>query len=281
MDTSEIQTSLEGLVGALGDGLSQYGPGLLGGLVILVVGWAIANWARRGLDRALGRYPRMDVTLRRFLASLVKWIILAVTFVAVLGQFGVQTTSLLAVLGAAGLAIGLALQGTLPNLAAGVMLLLFRPFRVGDYVDLDGIAGTVKSLDLFMTELSTPDNVQILVPNGKIWGAAIQNFSFYPTRRVDITLGIDYADNIDLALDTIRSVVDRDPRCLKDPEPLYVVGELADSSVNIIVRVWCENAEYWPLKFSLTKALKEALDNAGITIPFPQRVVHMTGEKAS
>jgi small conductance mechanosensitive channel len=261
--------------------VATYGLSVIGGLVILIVGWIVAGSARRAVNRALSKIEKIDVTLRQFLASLVRYVILIFVVLAVLAQFGIQTASLIAIFGAAGLAVGLALQGTLSNLAAGVMLLLFRPFKVGQYVEAGGKAGTVKAIDLFVTELATPDNVQILIPNGQIWGSSVTNYSFHETRRVDFLVGIDYGDDIDKAFDAIKGVIAKDSRCLKDPEPMIVVGELADSSVNIIVRVWSAGSDYWAVKFDLTKAFKEALDAAGISIPFPQRTVHMVGRSAA
>jgi small conductance mechanosensitive channel len=261
--------------------VATYGLSVIGGLVILIVGWIVAGSARRAVNRALSKIEKIDVTLRQFLASLVRYVILIFVVLAVLAQFGIQTASLIAIFGAAGLAVGLALQGTLSNLAAGVMLLLFRPFKVGQYVEAGGKAGTVKAIDLFVTELATPDNVQILIPNGQIWGSSVTNYSFHETRRVDFLVGIDYGDDIDKAFDAIKGVVAKDSRCLADPEPTIVVGELADSSVNIIVRVWSAGSDYWAVKFDLTKAFKETLDAAGISIPFPQRTVHMAGRTAA
>lgn len=262
--------------------VTTYGLSVIGGLIILAVGWIVAGWAKRSVDRGLSKFEKLDITLRHFLANLVRYVVLVFVVLAVLAQFGVQTASLIAIFGAAGLAVGLALQGTLSNLAAGVMLLLFRPFKVGQYVVIAGSqGGTVKTIDLFVTELATPDNVQILVPNGEIWGSSITNYSFHETRRVDFLVGIDYGDDIDKAFDVIKGVVAKDKRCLADPEPQIVVGELADSSVNIIVRVWSAGSDYWGVKFDLTKAFKEALDAAGITIPFPQRTVHMVGQAAA
>ena len=255
--------------------LTTYGLNVVGGIIILIVGWIIAGWASRWTARTAGRVQNVDAMLAGFFASLVKYLILAVTVLAVLSRFGVQTASLIAIFGAAGLALGLALQGTLSQLAAGVMLLLFRPFKVGDYIDTGGAAGSVKAVGLFTTELATPDNVQIIVPNGDVWGSTVRNYSFHPTRRVDYLLGIGYGDSIDAAMKAIHDVVTGDPRCHTDPAPQIVVGELADSSVNIIVRVWADAGDYWGLKFDLTKRFKEALDAAGITIPFPQRDVHL------
>ena len=257
--------------------LTSYGLSVLGGIVVLVVGWTIAGWARRGVDRALGKIESIDVTLRSFLASATRYLILVLTVLAMLSEFGIQTASLITVLGAASLAIGLALQGTLSNLAAGVMLLFFRPFRVGDYVEAGGHAGTVKAIDLFMTEFATSDNIRILVPNGNIWGGAVINYSHHDTRRVNLTVGIDYGDSIDRAFEAIRGIIAADQRIHADPAPTVVVGELADSSVNILIRVWCAASDNWALKCDMTRAIKEALEAAGISIPFPQRTVHVVG----
>lgn len=255
--------------------VATYGLDVVGAIVILIVGLMFAGWAQRATRKALGKVQKLDATLRGFFASIVRYFIIIIVVLAVLNQFGVQTTSLIAVLGAAGLAIGLALQGTLSNVAAGVMLLIFRPFKVGDYIDAGGQAGTVYSLTLFVTELNTPDNVHIIVPNSQVWGSAIKNFSFNATRRVDLLIGIAYEDDIGKAMASIRDVIQSDDRVHGDPEPLIAVSELADSSVNLVVRVWCDRGDYWPIKFDLTKAIKERLDADNISIPYPQRQIHM------
>lgn len=260
--------------------LTTYGLDVIGAIVILVIGIWLAGWARRGVSRGLAKTGRVDHTLQSFLGSLAKYFVIIFTVLAVLSQFGVQTASLIAVFGAAGLAIGLALQGTLSNVAAGVMLLIFRPFKAGDYIEAGGVSGSVQALTLFTTELSTPDNVQVLVPNNQIWGSAIKNYNFHATRRVDFLIGIDYGDDMGKAIGAVRDVITADSRTLANPEPLVVVGELADSSVNLIVRVWCQAGDYWPVKFDLTKAIKERLDREGISIPFPQRTVHVLKESA-
>ncbi len=255
--------------------ITAYGLDVLGAIIVLVVGLIAAGWAKRTVQRMLRRTGRVDETLTGFLGSLAKYAIVAFTIIAVLQQFGVEATSLVAIFGAAGLAIGLALQGTLSNVAAGVMLLLFRPFKIGDFIDAGGHAGTVKVVSLFTTELATPDNVQIIIPNGAIWGTAIKNFSFNDTRRVDLLMGIDYGDNIDTAIATINRVIGEEPRALSDPESQVAVSELADSSVNIVVRVWVNAGDYWGVYFDLTKKLKEQLEADGLSIPFPQQDVHM------
>lgn len=259
---------------------TNYGIDVIGALVILILGWMVAGWARRATQKALARSKKIDVMLQRFFGSMVRYAIIIFTLLAVLQQFGVQTTSFLAVIGAAGLAIGLALQGTLSNIAAGVMLLIFRPFKVGDFIDNGSVVGTVTDLSLFATELKTPDGVFIVAPNTELWGKALKNFSRNPTRRVDVTLGIDYGDSIDDAIDVAKSVVAGESLVLSDPEAQYVVGEMAESSVNIYVRVWVNTADYWTVFFNLNKGLKLACDKAGISIPFPQRTLHIESGEA-
>ncbi|WP_420560834.1 mechanosensitive ion channel family protein [Tepidicaulis sp.] len=252
----------------------EHGLNLIGAVAILIIGFWFAGRARNWTVRGLGRMPRFDDMLKNFFGAIVRYLVIIVTVLAVLGQFGIETTSLIAVLGAAGLAVGLALQGTLSNVAAGVMLLIFRPFRTGQYVEVGGIAGTVKELTLFTTELNTPDNVQIIVPNSSVWGQAIRNYNAYSTRRVDITFGISYGDDINKAMDIIKAEIAKDARILKDPEPFIAVLGLGESSVDIVTRSWTATGDYWPVKFDLTKAVKEEFDRGGITIPFPSRTVY-------
>ena len=226
----------------------------------------------RFVRRRVNAHEEIDTTLGNFFASIAKWLILAVVVIAVLQLFGFQATSLVAVLGAATLAIGLALQGTLADVAAGVMLIIFRPYKVDQYVDIAGTSGTVKDLNLFMTELVTPDNVQIIVPNGKAWGAIITNYSAHEQRRLDLTFGIDYGDDAEEAMAIILKCAEADERVLKDPEPWVRVMQLGDSSVDLGVRLWCMGSDYWELKFSMTRAVKEAFDKGGISIPYPHTV---------
>jgi small conductance mechanosensitive channel len=255
--------------------LISYGLSLLGAIIILILGRMVAGWAKNTTKKFLERTGKIDQTISNFLSNCARYVVLIFTFIMVLSQFGIETTSLIAIFGAAGLAIGLALQGTLSNVAAGVMLLIFRPFKIGDYVEAAGIGGTVKSITLFVTELATPDNVQILSPNASVWGATVKNYSHHTTRRVDFVVGIDYGDNIDKAMETLHATINADARVLKDPAPMVVVGNLGDNSVDLTVRVWCNAGDYWGVKFDLTKAFKEKLDAAGISIPFPQRTVHL------
>lgn len=256
--------------------IEQYGPmvasmgiNLLAAILTLIIGLWLAGWANRMVGKLLNRSGRVDETLIIFLGSLVRYAIIAFTVLAILGRFGVQTASIIAVIGALGLAIGLALQGTLADVAAGVLLLFFRPFKLGDFVDIGGIAGTVRAITLFTCELATPDNRKILVPNGKIWGNPITNFSAHDTRRVDLVFGISYDDDIDKALGVLRGVAAADSRCLKDPEPAFVVSGLGDSAVNLTVRVWTQSADYWDVYFDMLKTVKQRFDAEGITIPFP------------
>lgn len=255
--------------------ITEYGLDVVGAIAILIVGWIASQWVHGSVAKALGRSKKVDAMLRGFFASLAKYLVLIFTGLMVLSQFGVQTASLIAVLGAAGLAVGLALQGTLSNVAAGVMILIFRPFKIGDYVEAGGKAGTVQAVTLFITEMATPDNVQIIVPNSQIWGSSVVNYSFHDTRRVDLSLGISYEDNIGMAVAAINQTIAADERVLKEPEPMVAVSELANSSVNFVIRIWCKAADYWPLKFDMTRALKEKMDSEGISIPYPQRTVHM------
>jgi len=241
-------------------------------LVFLVGGYIAAGIVQRTIRHRVYASEYLDNTLGSFFASIAKWLILAVVVIAVLQLFGFQATSLVAVLGAATLAVGLALQGTLSNVAAGVMLIIFRPFKLGNYVAIAGTSGTVKDLNLFVTELATPDNVQIIVPNGKIWGEIITNYSAHDLRRLDMTFGIDYGDSADKAIGIILDRAAADERVLRDPEPWVRVVNLNTSSVDIGVRFWCQAADYWDLKFALTKAIKEAFDKNGISIPYPHQV---------
>lgn len=255
-----------------GDGLGALVFDVIKAIIVIVVGWAIAGVASKLVKRRLSATPQIDETLGNFAGSVVKWVILIIVLVAVLGLFGIEATSLVAMLGAATLAIGLALQGTLSDLAAGFMLILFRPYKLGQYVDINGTAGTVKDLNLFVTELSTPDNVQIIIPNGQAWGSIITNFSTHETRRCDLVFGIDYGDDADKAMQIILDLAKADERIHDDPEPWVRVTNLGDSSVDLTARLWCDAADYWDVKFDTTKTVKEAFDKKGISIPYPHSV---------
>lgn len=250
-------------------------PNVIGALVVLIVGLWVAGVIKKLVRKSLDRSGRIDETLGGFLSSLVHYGLIALVVITTLGIFGVPTTSFAAIIGAAGLAIGLALQGTLSHVASGVMMLGFRPFDVGDFVEAAGISGTVKQIGLFTTEIATVDNKKIIVPNGKIFDDVITNVAGYETRRVDMVFGISYGDNMDKAMDLIRAEVDKDERCKSDPAPVIAVDNLGDSSVDIICRVWVERANYFPVKWALTKAVKESFDDNGVSIPFPCRSVYM------
>ena len=267
----QTQEIIEGVVAIT----IEYGVDIVGAIVLLIIGWTVAGWARRGIRHALERVPRMDETLKPFLAKLVWYVIMAFVLVAVLSQFGVQTTSVIAILGAAGLAIGLALQGTLANVASGVMLLFLRPFNIGDYVDAGGIAGTVVEIGLFNTEIKTSKGLCLIVPNKIIWESPITNFSRNPTRRFDITVGISYGDDVNGATDLLMGLLTGDERILDDPEPLAVVEELGDSAVIINLRAWTRAEDFWAAVWDLKKAIKVEFEVSGYSIPFPQRDIHI------
>jgi small conductance mechanosensitive channel len=247
---------------------------VIAALVIFVVGRIAAGWARKLTRKGLER-GNVDATLVPFLAKLVYYAVLAVVVIAVLNRIGVATTSVVAIFGAAGLAVGLAMQSTLSNFASGVMLLLFRPFQLGDFVDAGGTKGSVEEIGIFSTTLKSPDNIKITVPNSQVYGATISNYNGYETRRLDMVMGISYDDNIQTAIDTIHAIVTADDRVLADPAPQIAVSNLGDSSVDIVVRPWCNTADYWPLRFDLNRKLKEGLEAAGCSIPYPQRDIHM------
>jgi small conductance mechanosensitive channel len=253
---------------------------IIGAIVILILGRIIAGIIRSIIRRILNK-ANVDSSLTKFVCKLVYALVIVFAVVAALAKFGVETASFVAVLAAASFAIGFALQGSLSNFAAGVMILLFRPFRAGDFIDGAGVAGSVKEVRLFNTILATPDNVQIIVPNSKMYGDIIKNFSANDQRRVDLLIGIGYTSSIGKATEVMAGLINADQRILKDPPMMIAVSELADSSVNLVVRVWVNKEDYWGVKFDLTKQIKEAFDQNGIEIPFPQRVVHMTPAEAS
>ena len=254
-----------------------YGLKVIGAIVILIVGRIAANIGKSIVIKFM-RKRSLDETVVNFLGSLVKILILIVAVVAALEAFGIKAASFVAILAAAGFAIGFALQGSLSNFAAGVMLLIFRPFKVGDFIEVAGEKGSVKSIRIFTTELASPDNVQIIVPNGQIFGAIIKNYAANDLRRVDLTAGIGYSSDMTKATDILLKILKEDPLVLEDPEPMVAVSELADSSVNFIVRPWCKKEDYWTLYFRITQKIKEEFDKAGIEIPFPQTDVHLYKE---
>ena len=262
------------------DFLIILGMNALAAIAMLVAGWLVAAWAQKTIRKRAARPPVIDATLAVALSKFARILILIVTVIAVLNQFGVQTASLIAILGTAGLAIGLALQGALSNVAAGILLLVLRPFRVGDYVQFASTAGTVDEIGLFVTRMHTSDNVGLIVPNSQIWGSAISNYAQNDTRRIDLMFGIGYGDDMDKAVRLVSELIETDERFLKDPEPLVAVAELADSSVNIYVRPWVRRDDHFAAKLDLTRRVKERFDAENISIPYPQQQVHMVQMQA-
>ncbi len=267
---------LEALGNILVQVVSQWGLKLIGALVLLFLGKVAARWVARGVVTALEK-GKMDATLVPFVSGLAYWGVMGMVLAAVFPMVGIQAASLVAVFGAAGLAVGLALQGTLSNFAAGVMLLVFRPFKVGDWVEVGGQGGSVKAIGLFVTTMATGDNVQILMPNSSVWGGNIKNFGAYENRRIDLVVGVSYDDDIDLAIKTVNEVLAAEPRVLDEPVPTVACMELGDSSVNLVVRPWVKASEYWPTRWDLIKAIKESIEAAGCSFPYPQRDVHVSG----
>ena len=257
--------------------ISLYGLKVIGAIIILVLGRIGAGIGRSIVRRLLER-AKTDHAIISFVSSLTFTLIIVLAVLAALAKFGIQTASFVAVLGAAGFAVGFALQGSLANFAAGILILVLRPFRVGDFVDGAGVAGSVKEIDLFTTVLATPDNIKIMVPNGKLFGDIIKNYSAFDTRRIDLVIGIGYSSDIQRAQEVMQEIIKADERILTDPEPQIAVSELADSSVNFVVRPWVKKEDYWAVRFDLTRKIKEAFDQNGIEIPFPQRTVHTVKE---
>lgn len=256
------------------DWLIANGPGVLVAIAILVIGRWLAMWITAFGRKAMSRGGVED-TLSRFLGKLIYYVLLTAVVIAAADQMGIKTTSFLAILGAAGLAVGLALKDSLSNFASGVMLILFRPFVVGDYVTAGGVSGTVQQIDIFSTILLTVDNQKIIVPNAGITSGVITNVNAQPTRRVDLTVAIGYDDDIRKAKSTLEDLIRADKRILADPAPTVAVSELADSSVNLIVRPWVQTADYWGVRLELTEKIKLTFDEQGISFPYPQQDVHM------
>jgi small conductance mechanosensitive channel len=258
------------------DTILMYTPRVLGAILILILGRIVAGWARKSVLRGLTK-ANVDVTLARFLARGAGILVLAFAVLAVLARFGIETTSFIALLGAAGLAVGLALQGTLSNFAAGVMLILFRPFQVGDLIRAAGVMGKVSSIDLFATKLDTLDNRRIILANSEIYGSTIENITYHPTRRVDVSVGTDYSADLKQVRSVLEKVPARIAGVLDEPASQIFLSDLGDSSINWQVRVWCNTADYWDVHQKVTHDVKAALDAAGIGIPFPQMDVHVDG----
>jgi len=277
METTMNEAQIQALFYEMANWLVNAVPNLIGALLLLAAGYFISRWAANVVKRLMGVRTQVDQTLTPVLATFVRYVVMIIAVVAALGQLGVQIASVLAVLGAAGLAIGLALQGTLSNIAAGLMLLWLRPFRAGEYIDADGIAGTVVEVGLFASTLRTAEGIYRFAPNSDLWNKPILNYTRNPTRRLEFVVGIDYRDDIAKARDVLLTLARSDTRILSEPEPLVVISQLGDSSVNLTLRCWVPTPEYWETLWSLTEKGKAAIEAAGLSIPFPQRVVRHVG----
>ncbi|HEU20456.1 MAG TPA: mechanosensitive ion channel [Deltaproteobacteria bacterium] len=264
----------ETIIPKLQEWATFYGLKIIAAVLIFIVGRWIAKLLRNILEKVM-RKGDVDETLISFVGHLTYILLITVIVIAALNQLGIQTTSFIAIIGAAGLAVGLALQGSLANFAAGVLMVIFRPFNVGDYIEAGGTAGTVNEINVFTTLLTTPDNRVIIIPNAKITGDNIINYSARDKRRMDLVFGVGYGDNLQKVKDVISDVLAGERRVLKDPAPTIGLLELADSSVNFAVRPWVRTSEYWPVFFELKEAIKKRFDEEGISIPFPQHDVHL------
>ena len=255
------------------DLLLEYGLKILTAIAVLIIGLFVIKLIIKGLNKALDK-SKMDISLKGFLINLATWALKILVFITALGQLGVKTTSFVAILGAAGLAVGLALQGSLANFAGGALILLFKPFKVGDLIEGQDAIGVVKEIQIFVTKIITPDNKEVIIPNGALSNGSITNYSTTGSLRVDLTVGISYSDDIEKAKSVILETLLSDDKVLKTPAPVVAVGELADSSVNILVRPYATVDNYWDVYFKSLQNVKVALDQAGVEIPFPQRVIH-------
>jgi len=256
----------------------KYGGQIVMAIIVLIIGLWIVKLIVKSLNKLMEK-KGTDASLRPFLSSMASILLKVMVVITVMGMVGIQMTSFIAILGAAGLAVGMALSGTLQNFAGGVMLLIFKPFKAGDFIEAQGFMGTVSEIQIFNTILKTPDNKTIIIPNGGLSTGPMTNFSTEPTRRVDFSFGIGYSDDIDKARSVIDGLTKADSRIHKDPEPFIAVGELADSSVNFTVRVWSEAANYWGIHFDMIENVKKSFDKEGVSIPFPQTDVHLYNEK--
>lgn len=270
---------MEDLLKKMWELLATFGLNIVAAIAILIIGRWVAGFIRKVIKKLMTK-RKVEQTLVSFAASLVYIGLMAFVIIAALSKLGVETTSLIAIIGAAGLAIGFALQGGLSNFAAGVLLMIFRPFKVGDFIDGGGVAGIVEEIEIFTTLLRTPDNKSIIVPNSKITGDNITNFTARDSRRLDLVFGVGYGDDLDKVKKTIEKVLSEEDRILDDPPTTIGILELADSSVNFAVRPWVKTSEYWDVYFNLNEQMKKRFDKEKIRIPFPQQDVHIFQEKA-
>ena len=252
----------------------EYGPKIIGAIIVWIVGGWIIKLLLRGFGKVMDR-SNMDPSLKPFLKSLVSTLLKVMLVISVLSMLSIEMTSFIAILGAAGLAVGMALSGTLQNFAGGVMILIFKPFKVGDVIDAQGFVGSVSEIQIFNTILKTPDNKTIIIPNGGLSTSSMTNFSTEERRRVDWTIGIAYGDDVDKAKEVIKNLCDEDERILKDPEVFIAVSELADSSVNFVVRAWVNAADYWGVYFDMNEKVYKTFGQHGLNIPYPQMDVHL------
>ena len=273
--TADVMGASQAALQQAGELAVTYSFSILGAVILLIAGYVVAGILERSVYAGLGRFRGFDETLRKFFSRVARYALLVLVGVTVLAQFGVQTASIIAALGAIGLAIGLALQGTLQNIAAGIMLLALRPFRVGEYIDADSVSGTIQEIGLFATELKTYDGIFVLAPNSQLWNTPVKNYSRNPTRMTEIVIGIAYDDDIGLGQQTLLDVVTADERVMTDPEPVVFVDSLGDSSVNLKLRYWTTTANWFATKLDMAKATKIAIEEKGMTIPFPQHDLHM------
>lgn len=285
-ESMDVQTPLvdslakaESWLNSNSDLLVQYGVNIISAVLILFIGNIVAKMVANSVAKMLER-KKMDKAVIEFIHGIVRYTLFVIVLIAALSRIGVQTASVVAVIGAAGLAIGLALQGSLSNFAAGVLIVGFRPFKSGDYVEVGGVAGSVEAIQIFQTVLKTPDNKMVVVPNAGVIGSPITNYSRHDTRRVDLTIGVSYSSDLKLTKKVIQEALEKDERILKDHDITIGVVALADSSVNFVVRPWCKTADYWDVYFDSNQAIKEALDANGIEIPFPQMDVHLNKVEA-
>lgn len=272
MDVSQFDPT--DLISKASEMVLIYAPKLLLAIVTLIIGLWIIKLITRAIAYVL-EARQFDPSLQKWLASILGVLLKACLFISVISMIGVQTTSFIAILGAAGLAVGLALQGSLSNFAGGVLILIFKPFKVGDYIQAQGQEGVVDAIDVFCTFLTTLDNQQVILPNGPLAGDKLVNLTHQPKRRVDLSVGISYGDNIDKAQQALIAMAKKDPRILSEHEPFVGVSEYGDNSINLVFWVWCKTDDYWDVFFDTNKKIKAALDGAGISIPFPQRDVHI------
>ena len=269
-----MNIDIEAILQTVYEYLAQYGFKVLGAIIIFLIGRWLAKIISRWIETALIK-SRVDKTLAKFVKNLSQIVLLVFVVMAALAPLGVETTQFAVVVGAAGLAVGLALQGSLANFASGFLMIIFRPFKVGDFIESAGVKGTVKEIQIFNTIVNTPDNIRVIIPNAQLTGGNILNYTINGTRRVDLVVGVSYEDDLKKAKQVIEEVLAGDDRVLKDPNPTVAVYELGDSSVNFVVRPWVKSEDYWDAYFDITSKVKLALDENGISIPYPQRDVHL------